>query len=146
MSRDKEPLNYPAKTMLYPAPYSCRSVIVLYPQSNELTKRDSSVSSALSFIEGVHIGARALLDINLIWFGYIARLFQWGGGGYFTRSNDFYLPSHAWMGRGGRGSALCDCTISDCFPRSCPSQAMNNPLPPRARLLFHTIAWLQPLR
>jgi hypothetical protein len=31
-------------------------------------------SSALSLIGGVHIGARALLDINLIWFGYIARI------------------------------------------------------------------------
>jgi hypothetical protein len=30
-----------------------------------------------------------VLDINLIWFGYIARLSQWGGGGYFT----YYLPS-----------------------------------------------------
>jgi hypothetical protein len=29
---------------------------------------------------GVHIGASALLDIHLIWFGYIARLSQWGGG------------------------------------------------------------------
>ncbi len=26
-------------------------------------------------------------------FGYIARLSHWGGVGYFTRSNDFYLPS-----------------------------------------------------
>ncbi len=30
--------------------------------------------------------------LNLIWFGYIARLSQWGGGGLFPRSNDFYLP------------------------------------------------------
>jgi hypothetical protein len=35
---------------------------------------------------GAHIGARELLDINLIWFGYIiARLSHWGGRGYFTR-------------------------------------------------------------
>ena len=27
-----------------------------------------------------------------VWM-YIARLSRWGGGGYFTRSNDFYLPS-----------------------------------------------------
>ncbi len=43
------------------------------------------VSSALSLIEGVHIVARALLDINLIGFGYIADLSQWGGLGYCTR-------------------------------------------------------------
>jgi hypothetical protein len=33
----------------------------------------------------------------------IARLSQWGGGGgYFTRSNDFYLPSLR-LEEGGRG-------------------------------------------
>jgi hypothetical protein len=42
---------------------------------------DRWVSSALSFIGRVRIGARVLLDINLIGFGYIASLFQWGGGG-----------------------------------------------------------------
>ncbi len=47
------------------------------------------VNSALSLKGGVHIGPRALLDINLIWFGYIPCLSHWGGGGYFTRSNDF---------------------------------------------------------
>jgi hypothetical protein len=29
------------------------------------------------FLEGVHIGARVLLDLNLIWFVYNARLSQW---------------------------------------------------------------------
>ncbi len=42
--------------------------------------------------KGSHIGARALLDIQLIyqllWFGYIARLSQWVEEGYFTCSND----------------------------------------------------------
>jgi hypothetical protein len=28
-----------------------------------------------------------------MWFGYIARLSQMGGGGYFTHSSDFYLPA-----------------------------------------------------
>ncbi len=42
---------------------------------------------------GVHIGARALLDIKWIWFGYIARYPSGGGGVYFTRTNNFYLPS-----------------------------------------------------
>jgi hypothetical protein len=37
--------------------------------------------SALSLIGGVHIGARELLYIDLIGFGYIARLSQWGGRG-----------------------------------------------------------------
>ncbi len=37
-------------------------------------------------IGGVHIGARALLDINLIWFGYIRE-----EGGVLHRSHDFYL-------------------------------------------------------
>jgi hypothetical protein len=54
--------------------------IAYISQSNELTK------------EGVYIGAGELLDINLIWFGYSTRLSLGGGGGYFTRSNYFYLP------------------------------------------------------
>jgi hypothetical protein len=75
---------------------------MLKAQSNEITGRTNElVSSALLFIEGVHIGARALLGINLKWFGYIARL--WWGGEYFTRSNDFYLPSLCLEGDGGGG-------------------------------------------
>jgi hypothetical protein len=31
-------------------------------------------SSVLSIKRGVHTGARALLDMKLLWFGYIARL------------------------------------------------------------------------
>ncbi len=54
---------------------------------------------------GAHIGARALLDINLIWSGYIARLSQWGGVGCFTLSNDFCLRLE------GMGSAPCDITF-----------------------------------
>jgi hypothetical protein len=50
-------------------------------QSNELNGGPPRVSSALSFTGGVHIGARALHVLNLILFGYIARLSQWGGGG-----------------------------------------------------------------
>ncbi len=44
----------------------------------------------------------------LIWFGYIARLSPRGGGGYFTCSNNFYLPSRRLeeKGGGGRDSAL----------------------------------------
>ncbi len=67
---------------------------------------EGPLSSALSFIGGVHIGARALLDINLIWFGYIACLSKWGGGRYFTRSNDYYLPSLHLEEGGGRVSTM----------------------------------------
>jgi hypothetical protein len=35
-------------------------------------------ATALSLKGGVYIGSTVLLDINLIWFGYIARLSQWG--------------------------------------------------------------------
>ncbi len=53
------------------------------------------------------------MDRNLEWFGYIARLSQWGGGGrgHFTRSNDFYLPSLRLEG-GGVVSTLCGCSLS----------------------------------
>jgi hypothetical protein len=35
---------------------------------------------SILLIERVHIGTRALLDIKLIWFGYMARLSQWERG------------------------------------------------------------------
>jgi hypothetical protein len=53
----------------------------LLAQSTELTREPPKVSSPLLFKGGVHIGARALHVLNLIWFGYIARLSLWGGGG-----------------------------------------------------------------
>ncbi len=56
-----------------------------WPQSNELTKGPPWVSSALSCIGGVHIAARALHVLNLIWFGYIKQevgfIFVWSGSG-----------------------------------------------------------------
>ncbi len=58
---------------------SYNSICAFGPQSYELTRGTTEL--ALSCKGGVHIGARALLDINLIWFGYIARLSQLGGGG-----------------------------------------------------------------
>jgi hypothetical protein len=60
------------------------------------------------------MGAKALLDINLIWFGHISRLSHWGGEGYFTRSNDFYLHSPILEGGavGGRSAP--------CGQMSCP--------------------------
>ncbi len=44
------------------------------PQSNELTRGPPGLVQ--HFIGRVHIGARALHVLNLIWFGYITRLFQ----------------------------------------------------------------------
>ncbi len=69
----------------------------------ELTRGPPEVSSALSFIGGVQINARALLYINLIWFGNIARLSQWG-----QEEDNFLvqmvLPAVAMCrGRGGGG-------------------------------------------
>jgi hypothetical protein len=48
---------------------------------------------SIQLIGGIHIGARALLVIELIWFGYIARLSHLGGRGYFTCRSAFYLSS-----------------------------------------------------
>ncbi len=57
----------------HPSPPRVRSFMrVKFAQLGE--DRAHWVSSALSLIGGVHIGARALLDIKLLWFGYIARL------------------------------------------------------------------------
>jgi hypothetical protein len=61
-------------------------------------------------VGGVHIGARALLDMNFIWFGYIARLFQLGGGGIsFVQMISTclrYTLRKGWDGGGGV-STLC---------------------------------------
>jgi hypothetical protein len=53
-------------------------------KSNELTRGTTELVHHFRVIGGVPIGVRALLDINLIWFGYIARLSQWEGRGCFT--------------------------------------------------------------
>jgi hypothetical protein len=59
-----------------------------------MTKQDLIPPKLFQSVASVlQVGARALHVINLIWFGYISRLSQWGGGGKFARSNDFYLPS-----------------------------------------------------
>jgi hypothetical protein len=71
------------------------------PQSTELSTVPW-VSSALSFIGGVHFGARALHVLNLIWFGYIARLSQWGGGNLLVQMISTCRPSR--RGRGGVGT------------------------------------------
>jgi hypothetical protein len=53
----------------------------------------------------VHIGERALLDIKLIWFGYIPRLSQWGGGGISLVQ--IILPAVAGLEEGWGVSTLC---------------------------------------
>ncbi len=42
-------------------------------RSNELTRGPPELVQHFRFIGGVHIGARALHVLNLMWFGYIAR-------------------------------------------------------------------------
>jgi hypothetical protein len=84
------------------------------PQSNELSYYSRGTT------ELVHIGARALLDINLIWFGYIDRL------GCCTHSIDFYLPSLS-IEEGGGVSILCFTLavvlLGSClFPTPSPAQ------------------------
>ncbi len=73
----------------------------MVPKSEEVIKKSHlamtiytlrvMISSLLLLIGGVHIAVRVLLGINLKWFGCIPRLSQWGRG-YFTHSDDFYLP------------------------------------------------------
>jgi len=52
------------------------------------------------------MGARALLYVNLIRFGHIARISQFGGGGLFY-SFKWFLPAFAALRGRGRGSAPC---------------------------------------
>jgi hypothetical protein len=51
------------------------------PYSNELIRGTTDLVQHFRLQGEFHIGARALLDINFIWFGHIARLSRWGGGG-----------------------------------------------------------------
>jgi len=44
------------------------------PQSNELTRGTTELVQHFRLLGGVHICARVLLDINLIWLGYLTRL------------------------------------------------------------------------
>jgi hypothetical protein len=55
---------------------------VVSTQSNELTREPPEFSSAFSVIAGVTSAqVRALHDLNLIWFDYIARLYPNGEEG-----------------------------------------------------------------
>ena len=67
------------------------------------------VISALSFIGRVHISARALLDINLIWSGFNITLAYSRGekGDILLVPMDYYLPSLCLdkVEGGGEGSA-----------------------------------------
>jgi hypothetical protein len=60
-----------------------------------------TVELLLLVIGGLHIGARALLDINVIWFGYIARLSRGGGGILLVQVISRYLPLFRLEGGGG---------------------------------------------
>jgi hypothetical protein len=66
----------------------CGIVFSTEPPSDEEMEEDELIRGTTELVQhfrllgGVHIGARALLDINLIWFD-MARLSQWGGGGCF---------------------------------------------------------------
>ncbi len=71
---------------------SCEIRLFFASQRNEIFASISNFASeakvrAHPTVEEVHIDARALLTMNLIWFGYIDRLFQWGGGGIFYSFN-----------------------------------------------------------
>ncbi len=59
------------------------------PQSTLMINIEGPLTASLSSFS--ISGDRALLDIKLIWFGYVACLSEWGEGGYFSCSNNFYL-------------------------------------------------------
>ncbi len=94
-------------------------------------KRDHWVSSALSLIGVVHIGARALHCI--VWL--YPHLSYWGGGGYFTHSNNFYLPSLRLEEGGGMGSAQHPVTHAlSTFTWRCGSWRRSHPAAKQSRL------------
>ncbi len=94
----------------FPPPYFAPSFEVwdIYSQSNKLTR----VCSALSFIGGDHIGARALLDttryIDMVWL-YDSPI-PVGRRGVIYLFKGF-LPAATCLEKGGRGSAPCAFTL-----------------------------------
>ncbi len=64
--------------------------VISQPQSTELTRGPPELVRHFCWQWASH-RSRTLLDKNLKWFGYIARLSQREEGGYFTSSNNFYL-------------------------------------------------------
>ncbi len=63
------------------------------PQNNDLYRETAELVKHFH-LQGEFTSAqeRFLTLLLYLWFGYITCLSQWGGEGYFTRSNDFYLP------------------------------------------------------
>jgi len=57
-----------------------RSALISHMHSNELTRAPPELVQQFRLLGGIDIGATALHVLNLIWFGYFARLSQWGGG------------------------------------------------------------------
>jgi hypothetical protein len=85
--------------MSWPLLCICR-LTVLVPQSNESNRGTSELVQHFRLYRRANIGARALLNINLIRLGYIARLSQRGGGD--IHSFKLFLPAFATLrGRGG---------------------------------------------
>ncbi len=73
-------------------------------QSPELTRGPPELVPNFRFKSFYfHIAATALHVLNSIWFGGIARLSHWGGGGNFlVQMISTCLPSSRGMGGGGR--------------------------------------------
>ncbi len=77
---------------------------VCISQSNELTRGPPElISSALSFIGSVHIGAKALHLLNLIMVWLCRSPIPVGRRGYFLRSEE---------GRRGGGGGLAPCDVN----------------------------------
>ncbi len=90
-----------------PPPITLRGSLSVSPKNNDWNRGSAELVRQFDY-RGVHIGARALLVIYLIWFGYFARPPVGRRRGYFTRSNFFYLPSRCLRERLGKGvSTLC---------------------------------------
>ncbi len=66
--------------------------------------------STLSLVPTFKMFLRVLLDINLIWFGYNARLSQWGGGILLVQMVSSCHRGLRGMGGGGQHPVI-DTTV-----------------------------------
>ncbi len=92
----------------------------------------------------VHIGARALLDIKLIWFGYIARLSQDVGHEQMISNGGKFKPAFAEKDKKQTMIDLRGISTNWFKSQLCPSILLSMLRAPQGRGVFYLFRWFLP--